>query len=196
MLMVGYPTPKRMVNKTVTKSETTQYGKRGMTLEDDINATNAYYLALQRAVIHKKPTPIQIVKVDYASRSTTKITEAYFRRPSTTDYNGVYHGKAIDFEAKEIASKTSFPLKLIHEHQLTHLSNVLNQGCIAFIIIRFTAYNETYLANAADIIALAREKRRSIPYNWFKEYAFLIQYSLTPPVNYLGIIDNLYFKGE
>ena len=40
------------------------------------------------AVIHKKPTPIQIVRVDYPQRSRAKIVEAYFRQASTTDYSG------------------------------------------------------------------------------------------------------------
>ena len=93
----------------------------------------------------KKPTPIQIVQVDYPKRSAAKITEAYFKVPSTTDYNGVYRGKAIDFEAKETRSKTSFPFSHIHLHQIEHLERVLRQGAIAFVIVRFIAYDETCL---------------------------------------------------
>ena len=76
------------------------YAKRGMSLEDEINHSNHYYLAHHIAVIHKKPTPIQLVKVDYPKRSAAVIKEAYFRRPSTTDYNGVYRG------CQEIVTKT------------------------------------------------------------------------------------------
>ena len=83
-------------------------GNRGMSLEDDINRTNKYYLSEDIAVIHKKPTPITIVRVDYPKRSAAKITEAYFKLPSTTDYNGIFKGKYIDFEAKECESNTSF----------------------------------------------------------------------------------------
>ena len=39
-----------------------------MAFEDDINITNDYYLNNDIAVIHKKPTPITIVDVDYKSR--------------------------------------------------------------------------------------------------------------------------------
>ena len=87
------------------------YGKRGMTLEEDLNETNQYYLDQGIAVIHKKPTPIQIVNVDYPKRSAAVIKEAYFKQASTTDFNGVYKGRYIDFEAKETKQTTSFPLK-------------------------------------------------------------------------------------
>ena len=74
---------------------------RGMTLENDINETNRYYLLNNKAVIYKKPTPVTITKVDYPSRREAVIKEAYFKTPSTTDYNGLYKGKYVDFEAKE-----------------------------------------------------------------------------------------------
>ena len=40
------------------------YGNRGMTLEQEINDSNQYYLEREIAVIHKKPIPIQIVDVE------------------------------------------------------------------------------------------------------------------------------------
>ena len=63
-----------------TAKKTTQYGSRGMSLEDRINQSNQYYLSHNLAVIHKKPTPIQVVKVDFPRRSAARITEAYYRQ--------------------------------------------------------------------------------------------------------------------
>ena len=57
----------------------TQYGSRGMSLEDRINQSNQYYLSHNLAVIHKKPTPIQVVKVDFPRCSAARIIEAYYR---------------------------------------------------------------------------------------------------------------------
>lgn len=104
-----------------SNSSNIEYGGRGMTLEKDIELSNDYYLKHGKAVIHKKPTPVQIVNVHYPKRSKAVINEAYFRTPSTTDYNGVYNGYYIDFEAKETKNKTSFPLNNIHDHQVEHM---------------------------------------------------------------------------
>ena len=113
-----YPLGKKPNNK---KEKIVNYSNRGMDLESDINITNEYYRTIDKAFIYKKPTPIQVVKVNYPARSAAQITEAYYRHASTTDYNGVYKGRYIDFEAKETKNKTSFPLKNIHQHQLDHM---------------------------------------------------------------------------
>ena len=70
-----------------------KYSNRGMNLEEEINSSNQYYLEKEIAAIYKKPTPITINKVSYKSRADAKITEAHFKTPSTTDYNGVYKGR-------------------------------------------------------------------------------------------------------
>ena len=100
------------------------YGNRGMTLEGELNLTNEYYREIDKAYIYKKPTPIKITKVDYPSRDKAVIKEAFFTIPSTTDYNGIYNGKYIDFEAKETASKTAFTLQYIHPYQIKHIENI------------------------------------------------------------------------
>ena len=161
--MINYPNGK----KTAWTHAPARFGDRGMNLEKDINTTNQYYLDMDRAVIHKKPTPVQIVKVDYPMRSAAKITEAYFKTPSTTDYNGVYRGKYIDFEAKECQSKTAFSLSYIHPHQITHLENCRKHGGICFVIFRLTYHILTYLVDAQEMIDYIHgSERKSIPYKW------------------------------
>ena len=86
----------------------TSHKNRGMTLENELNLSNDYYKEIDKAFIYKKPTPIQITKVDYPSRDKAVIKEGFFTTPSTTDYNGLYKGNYIDFEAKETKSLTSF----------------------------------------------------------------------------------------
>ena len=95
----------------ITQKKEINYSNRGMTLENDLNETNNYYLIHDIGIIHKKPTPITINKVDYKSRNNAIIKEARFKIPSTTDYNGIYKGKYIDFEAKETKNKTIAKLR-------------------------------------------------------------------------------------
>ncbi|HAM63250.1 MAG TPA: recombination protein U [Erysipelotrichaceae bacterium] len=191
--MVGYPTKKTPQKNGPVQSTS----KRGMSLEDDLNKTNAYYLELDRANVHKKPTPIMIATVSYPSRSQAKITEAYFKVPSTTDYNGVYRCKAVDYEAKETQSKTSFALAYLHEHQIAHMRSVLRHGALTFMIIRFTSLDETYFVPADRLLAfIDTTTRRSIPILWIRENGMRIPWRLTPPIDYLTCVDAYYFKGE
>lgn len=168
------------------------YQNRGMTLEKEINDSNEYYRVIEKAYIYKKPTPIQITKVDYPSRDKAIIKEAFFTIPSTTDYNGLYRGKYIDFEAKETKSKTSFSLHNIHPHQITHLKNMDLNGGISFLIVRFTMLGETYfLPTKVFLEFLEKENRKSIPIQFFREKAYLIKDSYRPRIDYLQFVDQL-----
>lgn len=187
-------------NTHVTSNASTHhrsFSNRGMSLEQDIQATNQYYLETNKAIIHKKPTPIQIVKVDYPKRSAAKITEGYFQSKSTTDFNGIYRAKHVDFEAKETKNKTLFPLANIHEHQFVHMNSVVEHGGICFFIIRFSLYNETYYVPADLVLSYWREQektnKKSIAYSVIKNKGHLIPFKYQARVDYLSIIDQLYF---
>lgn len=170
----------------------TIYGNRGMGLENDLNETNKYYLIHDIAVIHKKPTHITIKKVDYRGKYDAKIEEAYFKTPSTTDYNGIYKGKYIDFEAKETKLKTSFPINNIHAHQIIHLKKIIKHGGIGFIIVRFTTLNLTFLLEAKELINfIETNDRKSIPLDYFEKKGFLIKDKYCPRVDYLKVVDKL-----
>lgn len=170
------------------------YANRGMNLENDISISNSYYLNNDIAVIYKKPTPITISRVDYPSRLEAVIKEGYFKTPSTTDYNGIYKGKYIDFEAKETKNKTSFPLHNIHNHQIKHLEKIHNHGGIGFIIVRFTSLDETYLLTIEKLISfLKNNNRKSIPLEYFKKNGRIIKTKWEPRVDYIEIINELFF---
>ena len=166
--MVNYPNLKKApANMSIPKKSTSKHytAFRGMSLEEDINLSNTYYLSVDQAVIYKKPTPIQIVKVDYPSRNKARIVEAYYQAPSTTDYNGIYKGRYIDFEAKETKS-LRFPFRNISEHQINHLARVSRHGGIAFIIIAFTSVGEVYLLDASIMVErFFHDKKQHIIYD-------------------------------
>ncbi|GLB57954.1 Holliday junction resolvase RecU [Cytobacillus sp. NCCP-133] len=172
------------------------YSNRGMTLEEDINETNEYYLEQGIASIHKKPTPVQIVQVDYPKRSAAVIKEAYFKQASTTDYNGVYNGKYIDFEAKETQNTTSFPLKNFHEHQVKHMETVLAQKGICFVLLRFSATEEMYFLEASYLLSYWKRMkdggRKSITKDEIVSNGHRIPIGFQPRIDYIKIIDYLY----
>lgn len=202
--MVNYPGGiLRSRKQTIQQPKTITFGKRGMDFETEINATNAYYLTHGLAVIHKKPTPVQIVKVDYPKRSRARITEAYFRQASTTDYSGVYQGYYIDFEAKETKNKTSFPLKNFHEHQIDHMESVINQDGIAFVLLHFTVLSRTFLLKATDLIPFYKEKQgqKSIPIRFIEDKGYEVSKNKIPSIPYLDCIQkilggNSHFKSK
>lgn len=191
--MVNYPSgqgPNRKTNPRKSNKKQTIYSSRGMSLEDRINSSNEYYLTRNIAVVHKKPTPIQVVTVDYPHRSRARITEAYYRHASTTDYNGVYQGRYIDFEAKETKNKTLFPLANLPDHQIKHMDNCYQQGGIVFLIVSFKAHNEIYLLpyeRLADYIE--REKTRSFSYQFVKDAGYLCPVGVLPMIDYLKALD-------
>src|SRR5699024_1280086 len=187
---------RKSIQKASRQIRSIGFGNRGMTLEADINATNAFYRDTDKAVIHKKPTPVQIVNVHYPKRSAAVITEGYFKQPSTTDYNGLYRHKHIDFEAKETKNKTRFPLANIHGHQIDHMKSIVNHGGICFLIIRFSIYNETYLMPADTFFPYwdkqFNDGRKSIPYETIQHKGYSIPFHYQARVDYLAIVDQLY----
>lgn len=181
--------------KTTPKKKNSSYSNRGMTLEEDLNETNEYYRERKIAVIHKKPTPVQIVQVDYPNRSAAVIKEAYFKLASTTDYNGVYNGKYIDFEAKETQNPTSFPLKNFHEHQIQHMEEVITQGGICFVILRFTKPEQVYLLEAKHLLMywerMLSGGRKSITKEEIEERGHRIPLGFQPRIDYIKVLERL-----
>ena len=168
-------------------------GNRGMDFEAGINDTNDYYREKGLAVFYKRPTPINIVKVDYSKGAM--ITHAYFEAQSTTDYNGVYKGHYVDFEAKTIRGKTSFPLANIPPQQIRHLKDVLAQGGFGFFLIRFALQNEVFFVPASYVIDFyERKERASIPVEDLRANGALVQLGYRPQYDFLPLIDEFFLK--
>jgi recombination protein U len=186
------PKTSKPITKKVSSLSIDSYKNRGMSLEHEINLTLDYYRDKQLALMQKRTTPINVVSVDYSKGAV--ITKAYFEKQSSTDYNGVYRGRYVDFEAKSTISKTSFPLANISSHQLQHLDQVLQQKGIGFFIFELQALDRIYLVEASKIIHFMRiEKRQSIPFIWLESHGHLIPLAVAPRLHFLPILDQLFF---
>ena len=122
-------------------------GLRGSTLEELVNLTNELYTEKNLALMQKIPTPITPVKIDSESG---QIKLAYFEKDSTVDYIGVVQGVPVCFDAKECATDT-FPLRNIHEHQISFMRQFEKQRGISFLLVMFTARNEFYYLRLCEL---------------------------------------------
>lgn len=187
--MINYPNG---IKKTIIANKTCDGNKnRGMNFEAEINMSNEYYRREDRAFVYKKPTPIKVVKITNKKSLPGCISEAYFEQPSTTDYNGIYKGKYLDFEAKETLNKTSFPLANIHPHQIEHLININRHGGIGFIIVHFKKLNEIYILDVA-VVKEYSLVRGSIPYDVFVNKGKKVKQGYLIRLDYLQAVDELY----
>jgi len=169
------------------------YANRGMVLESLINETNLYYLNHDIAIINKRPTPVAIKNTEYIDKKI-KIT-GFLQAKSTLDYVGLYQGKYLDFDAKTTQNKTSFPITNISSHQLEHIKNVINHGGISFLLIEMN--NNIFLLKGEDLIDfLAKNHRKSLPYDYIVKKGYIIKIGINPRIDYLKVIDQIKEKKE
>ncbi|WDL98148.1 Holliday junction resolvase RecU [Alicyclobacillus sp. ALC3] len=168
---------------------------RGMSLENLVNRANEQYRARGVAVIHKRPTPIKV----HGSRGT-QITKAFFEAKSTVDYQGVYRGHALEFEAKSTKEKTRFPLDNLHAHQVEHLRSCMAAGAICFVVLEFTARHEIYFVPGKMVVnawdAGERGGRKSIPYEDIQVMCYRLESGRGVVLDYLTTVDELLRQTE
>lgn len=188
VIKLYYPNGK----KVTFKKNIINFKNRGMNLEKLINDANKYYIDNNIAVIYKKPTPIGLVDVDY---NNGIINKAFFKEKSTLDYNGIYKGKYVDFDVKESHLSTSFPLRNVSSHQILHMRRILLHGGITFLIININ--NKYFILKGEDFIFyIDNVKKSSIPYDYFISKCYEIDLSLKPNLDYIKVLDEIYFKGD
>lgn len=163
------------------------FANRGMGLENDINETNKYYRDYDIALIYKKTTPIRITKTNYQNM---RIVDGFFESPSTLDYNGIYKGYYIEFDAKETQSKTSFTINNIHNHQIEYIKKVIKHNGIVFLIVRFSSLNKDFIIDGKQLIDFINNNdRKSIPLSYFEENCYKLNIKYAPRLDYIKIID-------
>ena len=165
------------------------YANRGMSLENDINDTNKYYLTYDIALIYKKPTPIRVTKTNY---NNMRISDGFFEEQSTLDYNGVYRGYYVEFDAKETNSNSSFPISNIHVHQMEYIKKVIRHGGIVFLIVRFNKLHKDFVITGEELVKfILANDRKSIPLSYFEDNCYKIDIKYAPRIDYIKIVDKI-----
>ena len=198
--MVNYPHKVSSRNSLkFPKKKSVDFANRGMSFEKMINATNDYYLSQGVAVIHKKPTPIQIVRVDYPPKEVEpRSLKPTSDKPQPQTIRGVYDGYYIDFEVKETRQKHAIPMKNFHLHQIQHMEQVLAQQGICFVLLHFSSQQETYLLPAYDLIRFYHQDKgqKSMPLGYIREYGYQIKLGAFPQIPYLDVIKEHLLGGK
>ncbi|MBD7967727.1 Holliday junction resolvase RecU [Paenibacillus gallinarum] len=167
---------------------------RGMAFERLLDYSNQMYESKGIAVINKRPTPVKVIRKTYG-----KVTEGYFEKSSTVDYDGVYEGRAVMFEAKSTNEKLRFDLSNLHSHQYDYLKKCHQAGGIAFLMVDFRQQRKIYLLPFLTLKSYVESSkkggRKSIRIEDFDVHAYEVS-SGRVPVDYLKVIDNIWFTKE
>ncbi|HDX9631441.1 TPA: Holliday junction resolvase RecU [Bacillus cereus] len=167
------------------------YGNKGMPFEMIINISNRMYKERRIGIFNKRPTPVKVLKTDKKGN----ITKSAWESKSTVDYDGVYKGRAVYFEAKSTEHTTRFPLDNISRHQVDYLEDTQTMGAICFFLIEFWKDKVTYLVPLSLVSKYVMESyeggRKSIPREEFDKHAFIVERTDRALVDYLGHIDKL-----
>lgn len=168
------------------------YANRGMGFENMIDETNEMYCNQELAVINKRPTPVKVTK-----SKNGKVLAGYFEKSSTVDYDGVYDGRAIMFEAKSIQELSRFDLSNLHDHQYEYLNKCHRAGAITFVLIDFKKQRKIYLLPFESLKSyVERAKnggRKSIPLDDFDIYGYEVEQGRVP-VDYLTAVRKVWFS--
>lgn len=164
-------------------------GKRGQAFEYTLDYTNQVYKNKGIALINKRPTPVRVLK----SRGAKVIT-GFYEAKSTVDYDGIYQGKAITFEAKTTKNK-SFPLSMVADHQIKYLDQAERQGATSFLIVQMRVLDDVFLIpnNMLQKYVKNAQKggKKSIPIDDLEVYAHLVESQNGIPLDYLSVVDRL-----
>ncbi len=199
--MYNYPNKKKIKTESEVHDSSSNslvgQSNRGMDLENLINQSNQFYVDNEIAFIYKKPTPIKVNKVSYVKQfgvSSHRITDAYFSEKSTTDYNGLYKGYYIDFEAKQTKYKSFNLVANLHEHQRKHLDSVMRHGGLAFLFVYFYQCDKIYIIDYSYINDFIASGKSQIPLTYFEENGFELSLGYSPALNYIEYIDSIIEK--
>ncbi|PEL17594.1 Holliday junction resolvase RecU [Bacillus wiedmannii] len=164
-------------------------GNRGMAFEKLINLSNEMYQREGVALINKRPTPVKVLK-----SAGGRVLNGFYEAKSTVDYDGVYKGRAVAFEAKSTQSLTRFDLSNIAQHQLDYLEKAEKMGAVCFFLIEFSKDQTVFLVPTSVVQSYVRMShqpngKKSISRADFDIYGYLVEQTERAPVDYLQYID-------
>lgn len=150
--------------------------KKGSKLEMLINMANSEYRSADIAIVDKVPPPLKVGSV------SGKNVQAYLDKATWLDYNGIYKGHALIFDAKETEVER-LPLANIADHQYEKMKSWHRHGAVAFLIVAFWLKNknepEIYYLSYKQLASYWEHKdtggSKSIPIKYFRDHCIRIE---------------------
>lgn len=154
------------------QSYSRSHANRGKQFERLIDGTNNQYRNSNFADVRKVPPPVKVVEVEGNN------VEGKLGSSTWVDYSGVYKGRAVVFEAKEIRERISFPLENLTKKQYEFLHSWHLNGAKAFLLICFWLKGknepEIYLLQFVQLetawVAAQQGGSKSIPLQFFRDH--------------------------
>lgn len=167
----------------------TRHANRGAHLERLVEQANAIYLARNKAVITKIPTPWKVQRKYNPYTKSYQIFNAFPEKKSTVDFGGTAYFQSVWFDVKNTKNKTSFPLANIHKHQIEYLEQVADQGGKAFLLIHSEHLKRTWLLWIDQLMAfIGQFERKSIPFEWFETNCEIVEKGKGIALDYLPLV--------
>ena len=163
---------------------TTSVKNRGKDLEQLVIQSNHVYRMRQEAVIHQAHAEVKTIR----GRKGT-IVNAFHKGKAGLDFYGIADGRYITFDTKQTASKTSIPLGNIEHHQYNTVIETDRAGGIAFLLVRFSYWGETYYLSAEQLrYWWTQQERKSIPYAWFQANCRVVKSQSAAALDWLSVV--------
>jgi len=156
----------------------------GKSFEEILKNSCEFYRYKGIALIHKIPTPWS---VSY-DKKYHRVIRAHPEEKSSVDFEGVWHGRSVAFEAKSTRERKRFDLKNIKQHQIDYLRQHQEQGGFSFFLVEFAKHGEVYLVWFDQVNewweGMKDGGRKSIPYTWIQIHCDVV----VPGRTYLDFI--------
>lgn len=167
----------------------------GLAFEERIKQSCDVYKANNVALIHKIPTPWS---VSY-DNSTKRVKRAFPQGKSSVDFEGIWQGRSVAFEAKSTIERKRFELKNVQPHQLEYLRLHQEHGGISFFLIEFSKFNEVYFMQYDQMENWMKQSRnggrRSIPYHWIMANCEIVVMGRASK-DFVSVLERLKNKGN
>lgn len=163
---------------------TTSVKNRGKDLEALVIQSNHVYRMRQEALIHQAHAEVKTIR-----GRKGQIVNAFHKGKAGLDFYGIADGNYITFDTKQTANKTSFPLGNIEHHQYNTVVETDKAGGIAFLLVRFSYWGETYYLSAEQLRHWWTQKeRKSIPYQWFVDNCKVVRSQSAAALDWLSVV--------